>query len=31
MLESQNMDPVIWNCLWDMFSWKEFGRLPSFM
>jgi len=31
MPESQNVDQVKCSCLWDMFLWKEFGGLPSFM
>jgi len=28
MPESQNVDHVKCNCLWDMFVWKEFGGFP---
>jgi len=31
MLESQNVDHVKGNCSWDMFLWKNSGRLRSFM
>jgi len=31
MPESQNMDHVKSNCSWDMFLWKHFGGLHSFM
>jgi len=31
MIELQKVDPTNCNCSWDIFLWKEFGGLPSFM
>jgi len=31
MLESRNVDHMNGNCSWDMFLWKNSGRLQSFI